>query len=353
MIRRPPRSTLFPYTTLFRSQLCDSQQRECPFVGCCAGVRELEGIVEMGGGIIVAPARTAKLAEQPVCCEQGEGLVRLRGLREGLLRTSVSLFRVPRCQLVPRSERLCLREAEHGSRPGLPAVMCLEPLPGTGKIAIIEGEFDGQPLQRQSVVDVSVARLGAGATGPRLVHLLPGESSLALIPCERTEETTDYVPQNGVGPVLFEHGYDPAGFAPLPFQHHQRQPGIASVLGGLINGTRGVTPQDRLLGGGRHPLSFRQMVAQVGEHRVGQLVPQHEGQKPVLVEVLVRRPGGFVRSPGPVRTSLHGVHERSEEHTSELHHANISYAVFCLKKKKKKQRQTRTKIKNKHRKNKI
>src|SRR2546427_7052885 len=27
---------------------------------------------------------------------------------------------------------------------------------------------------------------------------------------------------------------------------------------------------------------------------------------------------------------------RSEEHTSELHHSQISYAVFCLKKKKKK-----------------
>src|SRR5947209_16179836 len=27
--------------------------------------------------------------------------------------------------------------------------------------------------------------------------------------------------------------------------------------------------------------------------------------------------------------------DRSEEHTSELQHANISYAVFCLKKKKK------------------
>src|SRR3712207_8317237 len=26
-------------------------------------------------------------------------------------------------------------------------------------------------------------------------------------------------------------------------------------------------------------------------------------------------------------------HQRSEEHTSELSHANISYAVFCLKKK--------------------
>src|SRR3712207_9151443 len=31
---------------------------------------------------------------------------------------------------------------------------------------------------------------------------------------------------------------------------------------------------------------------------------------------------------------------RSEEHTSELQHANISYAVFCLKKKKKQQYRT-------------
>src|SRR6266581_1235398 len=30
-------------------------------------------------------------------------------------------------------------------------------------------------------------------------------------------------------------------------------------------------------------------------------------------------------------------HRRSEEHTSELQHPSISYAVFCLKKKKKKQ----------------
>src|SRR2546430_5413451 len=30
---------------------------------------------------------------------------------------------------------------------------------------------------------------------------------------------------------------------------------------------------------------------------------------------------------------------RSEEHTSELHHSQISYAVFCLKKKKKRCKQ--------------
>src|SRR5258707_5985986 len=31
---------------------------------------------------------------------------------------------------------------------------------------------------------------------------------------------------------------------------------------------------------------------------------------------------------------LSGIYARSEEHTSESSHANISYAVFCLKKKK-------------------
>src|SRR3712207_8969836 len=39
---------------------------------------------------------------------------------------------------------------------------------------------------------------------------------------------------------------------------------------------------------------------------------------------------GAERRPG--RLELVEV-ERSEEHTSELRHANISYAVFCLKKK--------------------
>src|SRR3712207_6971457 len=35
------------------------------------------------------------------------------------------------------------------------------------------------------------------------------------------------------------------------------------------------------------------------------------------------------------RVEPQGGPARSEEHTSELQHANISYAVFCLKKKKK------------------
>src|SRR3712207_9431618 len=46
---------------------------------------------------------------------------------------------------------------------------------------------------------------------------------------------------------------------------------------------------------------------------------------PLPREELVRQPTkGVVVEPA-----------RSEEHTSELSHANISYAVFCLKKKKK------------------
>src|SRR3712207_9003081 len=41
-------------------------------------------------------------------------------------------------------------------------------------------------------------------------------------------------------------------------------------------------------------------------------------------------------APGGKRNRTQGRLPRSEEHTSELQHANISYAVFCLKKKKKK-----------------
>src|SRR5690348_17858353 len=41
--------------------------------------------------------------------------------------------------------------------------------------------------------------------------------------------------------------------------------------------------------------------------------------------------------PAPVRPTTHfggyAFPQRSEEHTSELHHPSISYAVFCLKKK--------------------
>src|SRR5690242_21049772 len=47
-------------------------------------------------------------------------------------------------------------------------------------------------------------------------------------------------------------------------------------------------------------------------------------------------PGPRVHRPD-WRSTL-GLAARSEEHTSELHHMSISYAVFCLKKKKKKKK---------------
>src|SRR2546422_4932172 len=40
MIRRPPRSTLFPYTTLFRSDERLVQRRECRLVGRAVGSPE-------------------------------------------------------------------------------------------------------------------------------------------------------------------------------------------------------------------------------------------------------------------------------------------------------------------------
>src|ERR1035438_10560021 len=39
MIRRPPRSTLFPYTTLFRSSSYRDRKQSC---GCCCGIHRSE-----------------------------------------------------------------------------------------------------------------------------------------------------------------------------------------------------------------------------------------------------------------------------------------------------------------------
>src|SRR5438132_7213661 len=48
-----------------------------------------------------------------------------------------------------------------------------------------------------------------------------------------------------------------------------------------------------------------------------------------------RRHGSAPDRSGVLGPRAHAAHERSEEHTSELSHTVISYAVFCLKKKKK------------------
>src|SRR3989454_3372078 len=61
MIRRPPRSTLFPYTTLFRSHVGDVDRQP----------RQLLGIV-----IPVAPARPRAVAPRAGARADGDGLER-------------------------------------------------------------------------------------------------------------------------------------------------------------------------------------------------------------------------------------------------------------------------------------
>src|SRR4051812_49821203 len=52
MIRRPPRSTLFPYTTLFRSEIAEDDGR--------AGLRHREGAIDRNSGRVVGVARDRK-----------------------------------------------------------------------------------------------------------------------------------------------------------------------------------------------------------------------------------------------------------------------------------------------------
>src|SRR3712207_7370715 len=72
MIRRPPRSTLFPYTTLFRSkQLEKDEQKPCPMA-----VLELE----LAG---VTPATTAVYVEQAKADFRGGDSVFLEETKNG------------------------------------------------------------------------------------------------------------------------------------------------------------------------------------------------------------------------------------------------------------------------------
>src|SRR5256885_11784510 len=56
MIRRPPRSTLFPYTTLFRSGLADVMQQP-------AHLRDLDVGADLGGDDRREPARLDNVVE--------------------------------------------------------------------------------------------------------------------------------------------------------------------------------------------------------------------------------------------------------------------------------------------------
>src|SRR3712207_7643915 len=59
MIRRPPRSTLFPYTTLFRSRRTSLPERPLP-----PGLQCTIGVVPcVGSAVVLAPARPGRSEE--------------------------------------------------------------------------------------------------------------------------------------------------------------------------------------------------------------------------------------------------------------------------------------------------
>src|SRR3712207_8409671 len=61
MIRRPPRSTLFPYTTLFRS----AARRRGRGAGGVRGVRAREGLLGRCAGRLAAPVAVVAVAVGP------------------------------------------------------------------------------------------------------------------------------------------------------------------------------------------------------------------------------------------------------------------------------------------------
>src|SRR3712207_9492037 len=79
MIRRPPRSTLFPYTTLFRSRACccstASSGAAAPGADRLAAPRQpADDVLRHAGGVV-----GAVLAHDPQCVSEAGGVVALGG----------------------------------------------------------------------------------------------------------------------------------------------------------------------------------------------------------------------------------------------------------------------------------
>src|SRR3712207_5277231 len=149
MIRRPPRSTLFPYTTLFRSRVA------------ARGGETASGVVGHGGHPVAGHAqRTSPLVGEPRALEGGEPLLRRAAQHLVGRLVPVVLVLYPRAVVVGRTAApeeyatVCgAREVVHGVAVGGHALAALPAdlgPPGFGERLRQDDEgVDGQHLPAQ------------------------------------------------------------------------------------------------------------------------------------------------------------------------------------------------------------
>src|SRR3712207_7545402 len=70
MIRRPPRSTLFPYTTLFRSSACVLPERSCTIRSCSSSMSRSTGPIPDSACTSSACCRHSPHRGERSCCRR-------------------------------------------------------------------------------------------------------------------------------------------------------------------------------------------------------------------------------------------------------------------------------------------
>src|SRR2546422_6753456 len=90
MIRRPPRSTLFPYTTLFRSRAAGVSNFDVPLLERCEAIRHVDSLQPPFSLI----RREAAVQEIPWCAEHDTGGIVYSPMPPGLLTDSFTAARV-------------------------------------------------------------------------------------------------------------------------------------------------------------------------------------------------------------------------------------------------------------------
>src|SRR5256885_2457936 len=158
MIRRPPRSTLFPYTTLFRSQ------RGAPAL--LSGLRNAS--LQRLGSAAAAGFRARRHARRPGACQAQRDDLDLERAELGVLRRAAAESRASAApgRLARLLESECLAQLRRGHEarvdrrpdieltrtrqwpddPRFEARISHQPLRHLERLAVVPGERDGDPL---------------------------------------------------------------------------------------------------------------------------------------------------------------------------------------------------------------
>src|SRR2546426_7457741 len=189
MIRRPPRSTLFPYTTLFRSKVraAGVSNFDVGLLERCEALRHVDSLQPPFSLI----RREAAAAEIPWCAAHGTGVIVYSPMQSGILTDAFTAQRV--AKLAPDDWR---RQATEFQQPNLARNLALRD--ALKPVARRHGTTVSAVALAWTLAWPGVTGAIVGARSPEQIDGWIGAAGLALSPAD-LDEIAAAIAQSGAG----------------------------------------------------------------------------------------------------------------------------------------------------------